>query len=439
MNTTLFYLLKTLRFFILFFGTLAVAQAQLTYPKEKIYSPYTIANEAAVKRRADVIKKANDLNILPIGKDEESSFNLEVGLWGISQFMVRTPQSDSGIARLVKNYDALKESTQRALLEAVYALYPSDFISDMKSVANMATHPRNFAMAALHVYRAQPNDQTRQWVVQAMRKVQANEKQQVMLQCLTRYVYGDKPSPLPSADSLFARQMIHGFKMIYSFHRANRNYPGLAIVQNPDGSFARDSMGQLKVFVQLARSGSNLPYFLTNGSTPQGLFTITGTGISQNVFIGPTPNLQSAMMHEVTPAVFAHYFPIVYNAPPEKIYRSYFPENWQTWSGLMEAFDAGRIGRGEIIAHGSTIDPEWFSGETYYPLTPSLGCLSGLEIWNKQTGRIDRSDQLDLVNTFLETKGKTGFLLVINLDDKKAPVSREEIEAMVTKFELGAL
>lgn len=413
------------------------SKAQLIYPRDKIYSPYTIENDEAVKRRADVLQKANNLNTLPIGKDDESSFNLEVGLWGISQFRVSTPQSDSGIERLVKNYDGLKESTQRALLEAVYALYPQKFANEMKAIAARSSHPRNFAMAALHLYRAQPNEATRAWIRQAIRGVPANEKQQIMLQCLGKYISGASPQPLPPADSLFARQLVHGFKTIYSFQRANRNYPGLAIVQEPGGNFARDSMGQLKVFVQLARSGSNLPYFLTNGSTPQGLFSITGTAISKNVFIGPTPNLQSAMMYEITPAVFAHYYPIVYNAPPEKIYRSYFPENWQTWPGLMEAYDAGRIGRGEIIAHGSTIDPEWFAGETYYPLTPSLGCLSGLELWNKKTGRIDRSDQLDLVNTFLETKGTQGFLMVINLDDKKAPVTRQEIEALVNQFELS--
>jgi hypothetical protein len=103
----------------------------------------------------------------------------------------------------------------------------------------------------------------------------------------------------------------------------------------------------------------------------------------------------------------------------------------------MEAYDAGRIGRSEIIAHGSTIDPEWFKDETYYPLSPTLGCLSGLELWNKQTGRIYRSDQLDLVNCFIETKGTKGYLMVINLDDKKMPVSREEVETLVTRFEMG--
>jgi hypothetical protein len=415
------------------------AMAQLIYPKEQIYSPVTIANEAAAKRRADVIRKANDLNTLPIGRDDEASFNLEVGLWGIAQFRVRTPQSDSGIARLLENYIQLAESTQRALLEATYALYPQDFITTMKNIALHAGHPRNFAMAALHVYRAKPNEATRQWIRQRIGQISGNEKQQIMLQVLSQYISGENLQPLPSIDSLFARQQAHGFKMIYSFQRANRDYPGLAIVQLAGGNFARDSIGQIKVFVQLARSGSNLPYFLTNGSSPQGLYTITGTAISSNVFIGPTPNLQTAMMHEVNTPVFTHYFPIVFNATPERIYRSYFPENWQNWAGMMEAYDAGRIGRSEIIAHGSTIDPEWFAGETYYPLSPTLGCLSGLELWNKKTGRIDRSDQLELVNTFIETAGTKGYMMVINLDDKKAPVTREEVETLVNHFEQMAM
>ena len=418
--------------FLLHYGI--AAQTQLIYYKNQIVSPYTIANEAATKRKQQVWQQANNLNTLPIGSDDETSYPIDVALWNVSQFKVRTPQSDSGVARLVKNYEALRESTQRALLEVVYGLYPGQFLPAMRAIAAYGGHPRNFAMAALHVYNAEPTEETRQWIRSKMNGVSGNEGQQIMLQVLSQYIHGHKPATIPSLDSLFARQQIHKFKIVYSFQRANRDFPGLAIVQNTDGSFARDSLGQLRTFVQLARSASNLPYFLTNGSTPQGLYTIMGTAVSKNVFIGPTPNLHTAMMYEVNPPTFTHYFPIVFNAPPERIYRSYFPENWQKWSGIMEACDAGRIGRSEIIAHGSTIDPEWFKDEPYYPLSPTLGCLSGLELWNKQTGHIDRSDQLDLVNCFIETKGTKGYLMVINLDDKKMPVSKEELEVHVNHF-----
>ena len=43
---------------------------------------------------------------------------------------------------------------------------------------------------------------------------------------------------------------------------------GLAIIQNADGKFERDERGRLIAVRQLARSGSNLPYFITNGNTP---------------------------------------------------------------------------------------------------------------------------------------------------------------------------
>jgi hypothetical protein len=99
----------------------------------------------------------------------------------------------------------------------------------------------------------------------------------------------------------------------------------------------------------------------------------------------------------------------------------------------LETFSAGKIGRSEIIVHGSTIDPEWFAGRTFYPLSPTLGCLNGLDLWNKQTGRLERSDQLALVNAFMGSPGKDGFLLVINVDDANAPVTVEMVRDWVEK------
>jgi hypothetical protein len=285
----------------------------------------------------------------------------------------------------------------------------------------------------VYVFRQQPENAG--WIQQQMRSKFPAFLQNDLLVALNKYLQNNSTQTIPSLDSLFAHQQIHKFKVVYSFQRKNRNYPGLAVVQQADGRFARDSSGKLKSFVQLARSASNFPYFLTNGSTPQGLYVITGTAVSQNVFIGPTPNLQMSMMHEVNTPKFTHYFPIVFNAPPEKIYRSYFPENWQNWSGLLEAYEAGKIGRSEIIAHGTTIDPEWFAGKSYYPISPTLGCLCGREIWDGKTGKIAYSDQLELVNTFIETSGTKGYLMVIDLDDKEAPVSKEEIEAFIVRFE----
>jgi hypothetical protein len=410
--------------------------AQLIFYKEKIYSPYTLNDAKSKSRRDRMIKSANSLTTLPIGADSDTSEPIDLALWDISQFMLRTPSSDSGIARLVNNFGLLSVGTQRALLEVLYGLYPKEYYTQMIGFMKQSSHPKNFAIAASYIYRAHPSEAGRQIIQQQAGRLQTNESQALMIRNLLSYIDNyNKPVIVPDMDSLFAWQQIHKFKVVYSFQRKNRDFPGLAIVQNSDGSFVKDSTGSTKTFVQLARSASNIPWFITNGSTPQGLYSITGTGFAKNPFIGPTPNLQLVMMNEATPPTFTHYFPPVFNAPPERLYKSYFPANWQNWSGMMEAYNAGKIGRSEIIAHGSTIDPAWYEGNAFYPLTPTMGCLSALEIWNKETGRIDYSHQLDLVNAFIETPGTQGYLIVINIDDQQEAVKLEEIQQLTAHYE----
>jgi hypothetical protein len=102
---------------------------------------------------------------------------------------------------------------------------------------------------------------------------------------------------------------------------------------------------------------------------------------------------------------------------------------------MMEAWNAGRIGRTEIIAHGSTIDPEYFKDKPYYPLTPTQGCLCAKELWNPTSGHLLVSEQFNLVSAFGSTSGSRGYLYVVNLDDQQKPVGRQEIEALVKRFE----
>lgn len=409
---------------------------QLIYYKDKLASPYTIADAKAVNRRAAIINNAEALLTIPLPADEAGTEKIESTLWSVSQFLVSTPKSDSGIQRLIKNYRTLNESTQRALLEVIYGLYPKIYYTQMLDILQASSHPKNVAIASAYLYRAYPTANTKKLIKQKAATLRCNESQSLMIYNLLKFIDAeDKACTLPPADSLFAQQQVHKFKVIYSFQSFNRDIPGLAIVQNADGSFVRDDSGHVRTFAQLARSASNLPWFINNGSTPQGLYSITGTGFSKNVFIGPTPNLQMVMMNEVNPPTFTHYFPPVFNAPPERLYRSYFPSNWQQWSGMMEAYDAGKIGRSEIIAHGSTIDPDWYTGKPYYPLTPTMGCLCGKEIWNKQNGKIITSDQLDLVNAFIETPGTQGYLFVINVDEKELSLDPAKLEQVVDRFE----
>jgi hypothetical protein len=60
-----------------------------------------------------------------------------------------------------------------------------------------------------------------------------------------------------------------------------------------------------------------------------------------------------------------------------------------------------------------------------------MGCLCARELWNPTNGHLLVSEQNDLVNAFLSTPGREGYLFVINIDDQRRPVSRAEVEALV--------
>jgi len=120
---------------------------------------------------------------------------------------------------------------------------------------------------------------------------------------------------------------------------------------------------------------------------------------------------------------------------PLAAYSKLLPESWQSYTPMQEAFVAGKAGRTEIIAHGTTIDPAFFIDKPYFPISPTLGCLCAQEIWNPITGKLGESEQLKLINTFLQSPGEKGYLFVINLDNQQRAVSQAELEKFVSEFE----
>ena len=127
--------------------------AQLIYFKEKIVSPYTIKDDKAERRKQKLIDQANSLNYLDLDSNEAQ---IESALWAVSQFLVRTPQSDSGVSRLLKNFEALKPSMQRGLMEVVYGLYPNQYANEVKSILLRTDQSKLFAQCAAYLLRKDP-------------------------------------------------------------------------------------------------------------------------------------------------------------------------------------------------------------------------------------------------------------------------------------------
>jgi hypothetical protein len=218
-----------------------------------------------------------------------------------------------------------------------------------------------------------------------------------------------------------------GHTILYSFQRKNRNYPGLAMIRDSSGNFIQDDYGNIFSVPQLARSISNLPGYLTNGNTPQGIFRMHGFDTSSTSFIGPTTNIQLTMPFETSIPHFLMDSSITDKSWSEDWYKKLLPANLTNFKPLYESFFAGKTGRTEIIAHGTTVDPEYYSGQLYYPQTPTMGCLCTKEIWSESDGRRLQSDQLRLVTALQKAGGANGYCLVIEIDDEQKPVSLNDI------------
>ena len=374
---------------------------------------------------------------LPFLPENEARY--QSAFWAISQFHFNGPEVLSGLAKAIGGFRRAGDETRRSCLEAMHAIQPDQFHPALLNWLPLESNPKVFAMTALFLH--EKDSTLRPEIVRLLAKRWPNHESHPILSVLKEHLIGataNRRMQPPPVTELFAHQLMSGTKNVYSFQRWDRDQPGLAVIQAGDGRFMRDSAGRLIMITQLARSGSNLPYFITNGNTPQGIFRILGIGISRNLYIGPTPNLQLLMPFE-GPWIDYLLPESQDSADPALAYLERLPDSWRVHLPMREAWLAGRAGRSEIIAHGTTIDPDFFKNRPYHPISPTLGCLCGKEIWDPATGRLMESDQLKLAETYIRAKGREGYLFVVNLDDQSTPVRPQEVEKLVEDYERAYL
>lgn len=231
----------------------------------------------------------------------------------------------------------------------------------------------------------------------------------------------------------FHKEYLPGKVIVYSFQRKNRNYPGIALVRRADGSLVKNSDSSLFFVPQLARSTNNLPGYLTNGNTPQGVFRMFGFGISTLSFIGPTENLQLMMPVEISKPTYFNDSTREDSPWELKDYTGILPQNWRKNFLLYEAYFAGLAGRTEIIAHGTTVNPEFYKVAAYYPHTPTSGCLCTKEFWSNKDGKRTESNQQKLVDAVKQAGGADGYLIVLELEDEQRPVILKDVLKYIKK------
>jgi len=324
---------------------------------------------------------------------------------------------------------------QRALLTAAHTLYATEAEPLLWPLLPQLMASKPFAIAAYTVLAARPDAAARlAQIVPAQFPQWPDEPR------LTHLMQRLAPTPpeRPPLAELLAAPLRPGYPVLFSLQRSGRQQMGLALVRGADGRFVRDAGGALFASPQLALALTHLPGSITNGNTPQGVFTVVGVGTPTNPLIGPTPYLHSKLPIEGSPAEFEHGASTA--SWSEALYESFLPASWRAYAPIKEAWLAGRAGRDDILAHGTVVNPAYYAGTSYFPGTPSAGCMVSNEDWDPATGRLLSSGQLTLAQTFARAGGREqvwGYLVVVEVDAGPGPVSPDEVRPLVEAAEKG--
>lgn len=378
-----------------------------------------------------------------VGNVIEGSFQIELNdttesqwqsaFWGMGLTRYRSVTTDRAIQESFKRFHQQSENFQRALLEVTYQLYPAAFRNEMMQIMQRTGYPKIFAMAVHYLMRSGTEEEAIRYQDHLQRHFPGWQEDAILKQ-LYRFLgecSGHIVPERPDMADLFSHAIDNNHPVLFSVQRKNRGYPGLLIIRNSDGRFLREQDGNLWTIPHFTQSAADLPTYITNGNSPQGVYVIRGSGNSGNVFIGPTPTLQLQIPYEAPVRDFFAHRNIEDDSWNDLVYRSLLPDSWINYPPIYDTFYAGKAGRNEIIAHGTTINPEYYRDEQYYPFTPSLGCMTALELWDPFTGVCLYSDQIKLMNAYNSVGSGGGYLILVELDDEKRPVQLIDIMAEI--------
>jgi len=385
-------------------------------------------------------------------------------LWAAKLLRLNSPGVLRSMRTALGSPADLEQETLRSLLETAYGLDLRAFRFEAATIAEQTTSPKLFAMASLYTARAATPDNfesVRRRRLATMKKKFPAWRDDPILAVLHhdlqvgRFSRGrthpdDTSASIARHDlkAFFSRDFASGHPVVYSIHRTNRDQQGVVIVRDPNGRFIRTEFGNVWSVGHLARSMSNLPGYITNGNTPQGVFAIVGVDVTRNRVIGQTPFLETVLPIEANVAQFFHEPDLRGTSWTAELYRNLLPgtnepdaKSWRDFFPVYEAWFAGVAGRYAMLAHGTTVNPLYYEKQPWFPNTPTIGCICAKEIWDPETGAALLSDQLALVKAYLKAagasedfatrppgpgKGPFGYFVVLEIDNQQRPVTLDD-------------
>ncbi len=409
--------------FVVFCSCHVVAQLPMTDFND--FPPPVVSKETKTENRQKLYKSlVNGINrnlSLPLTDSTEE--NWMDAFYSIELLRYRSPWTEGRVHAAFNGIEKRGGVFQRSLMELVYDAYPNGFEKEVKLLSDSTLDAKCFAIGAEYLFR------NKQYAFDDLNKVIEKGKwdsENPVIKALLQHFRGNNEK-LPPLNDLLHHKFFSNNKLVFSFQRRNRNYPGIAVIRDSTGNFVKDTYGNIFSVPQLARSISNLPGYLSNGNTPQGIFRMYGFDVSKSIFIGPTQNIQLTMPGETSIRHFFNDSTITDSVWTEDWYRRLLPAGWKGYMPFFETYYAGKAGRTEIIAHGTTVDPGYYKGTPYYPLTPTLGCLCTKELWDEENGTRKISDQQKLVDVLKKAGGADGYYIVIELNDEQRAVDLKDV------------
>ncbi len=365
----------------------------------------------------------------PLNDDNEGDWN--DALWSLELLQYKDDYTKQKLAVAWSNVMQRSDDFQKNLLETTYSLYKKEFKTQALQLMQQTKSVAIFIRCAEYVLRADSVNAGNK--IAALIKLKFPNDSSVGLKILQSRIAIKKLQPLPPLHDIFDTSFLKGQTVIYSLQRSNRDYAGLVIIRKPDGTFLKDSAGNYFHTAQLAKAITAYPFYITNGNTPQGILRFSGFDVSRLLYIGPTQNLQMQLPYETTPDAFFADTTFVDSSWSKDLYATLLPASWKNYNDFYESFYAGKIGRSAVIMHGTTIDPEFYKAQTYYPQTPSLGCLCSYEAWDSSGHRIN-SNQQQIINALNSIGSNNGYVVVIDIDNEKKNVEINEVQSFLNEI-----
>jgi hypothetical protein len=209
---------------------------------------------------------------------------------------------------------------------------------------------------------------------------------------------------------------------IFMFCRDNRLYPCLMVMKDEKGDPIREN-GQLWNHKSLASSKAGLPSYTRNGNTPSGVYTLDSV----------MPVADQVISYGRNRRIIVNFIP---KSADETLHKRLLPASSQNHEWWQPAITARDIGRNLFRIHGTgkiNKDPH----TPYFPFMRTSGCIAQREnaysgvVYNDQRILLDKIMMaLGLVPSFANEIHVKGFLYLIEIDDKAAPVELADLNAI---------